>query len=189
MFRLLNNSNRRETNTKLVAPWKWFQMRLGQLKTRRSAFSAKLRESKRRGENNDAANRSWYKQKVRCIMFTLIKSVSRKGWRSAMILGQLLWSQTRPTVWLNFRLRPYHEMERKIPNRSVDKTPGNFLFSLLAAKKKPMLRPSVKAIARRHGEVFLARDWLCIGATFLLRCFVCLCLRVSAFAPRQILNR
>jgi hypothetical protein len=38
-------------------------------------------------------------------------------------------------------------MERKIPNRSVDKTPGNFLFSLLAAKKKPMLRPSVKAIA------------------------------------------
>ncbi len=87
------------------------------------------------------------KKDVRCIMFTLAKSVSRKGWRSAMTLGQLLWSQTRPTVWSVFRLHPYHDVGLLIPNRSVENTGQFLVLALLAAKKKPMLRPSVKAIA------------------------------------------
>ncbi len=75
MFRLLNNSNHGQTNTKLVASWKWFQTRLGQLKTRCSAFPAKLRESKQRGENNDAANKSLdvrAKQRLSCHVAWLI---------------------------------------------------------------------------------------------------------------------
>ena len=53
------------------------------------------------------------------------------------------------------RLHPYHKMERKIPNRSVEEHRAFLVLALLAAKKKPMLRPSVKAIARRLGGVFL----------------------------------
>jgi hypothetical protein len=49
-------------------------------------------------------------------------------------------------------------MEQQIPNRSVEAHRAISYSRFLAAKKKTMLRLTVKAIARRHGGVFLVDD-------------------------------
>ena len=72
-------------------------------------------------------------------------------------------SQTRPTVWLNIRLHPYHKMGLLIPNRSVEEHRAFLVLAFSGEEKTDTSLNCQSVNRRRRGEVFLARDWLCIG--------------------------
>ncbi|MBA2605981.1 MAG: hypothetical protein H0U96_03815 [Acidobacteria bacterium] len=56
------------------------------------------------------------------------------------------------------RLHPYHKMERKIPNRSVEEHRA-FLVLAFSGEKKTDTSLNCQSVSRRRlGEVFLARD-------------------------------